>query len=309
MCPYYWMHYERTEPKAVKDGLKAKSQRGSIGETWWSKRWVAVLESFDLGSRLSRGKSYARKGQVIGIDVKEGSVKARVQGTFSQPYKVTIELEPFTNEEWGRVLKVMAEKAAFSAHLLSGQMPKNIEEAFSGCGLSLFPGDGSDLETNCTCPDWSNPCKHIAAVYYLLAEEFDRDPFLIFKLRGKGKDELMEELRALRCQGAMQEEIQKSGSMPGCLPGVSAASIADSVKPLEECLDSYWQMGKDASEMQIKPRPPEVENAILKRLGSSPFIIGKSNLTDLLREAYSLAGRRAVEREGLLDEDSSDRQA
>ncbi|MDD1761358.1 MAG: SWIM zinc finger family protein, partial [Methanothrix sp.] len=242
----------------------------------------------------------------IGIDVKEGSVKAKVQGTFSQPYKVTIELEPLTNEEWEKALKVMAEKAAFSAHLLSGQMPENIEEAFSVSGLSLFPRDGSDLETNCTCPDWSNPCKHIAAVYFLLAEEFDRDPFLIFKLRGKGKDELMEELRALRCQGAIQEEMQKTGAMPGCLPAAQAASSADSVRPLEECLDSYWQMGKDALELQINPRPPEVKNAILKRLGSSPFKIGKSNLTDLLGEAYRLAGRGALKREGLLDEDRSE---
>ena len=83
MSPY-WSYYEKTSPKEVKNGLKAKSKRGSIGETWWSKRWVGVLESFNLGARLTRGRSYARKGQVISIDVKPGVVQARVQGIISR---------------------------------------------------------------------------------------------------------------------------------------------------------------------------------------------------------------------------------
>ena len=123
MSPY-WDYYEKTSPKAVKNGLKAKSKRGSIGETWWSKRWVSVLESFDMGARLTRGKSYARKGQVISIDVEPGVVQARVQGSFAQPYDVSIKLVPLSPEEWEKAIAAMASKAVFSARLLSGEMPQ-----------------------------------------------------------------------------------------------------------------------------------------------------------------------------------------
>jgi uncharacterized Zn finger protein len=284
MSPY-WSFYEKTEPKAVKNGLKAKSKRGSIGETWWSKRWVAVLESFNLGARLTRGRSYARKGQVISIDVKPGFVQAKVQGTFSDPYNVSIKLKPLSQAEWTKAAQAMTAKAVFSVRLLSGEMPQNIEEAFSESGVSLFPKKKDDLKTDCSCPDWSNPCKHIAAVYYLLAEEFDRDPFLIFKLRGRAKEEIIEDLRAIRSAGA--EEESESTSFPVC-------PVQESAKPLQECLDCFWQKDSKLDLLQINPRGPEVDNAILKRLGDAPFTLGKSNLAALLADAYEIAGKSAL---------------
>ena len=211
---HYWQYYEPARPKEVKNGIKAKSKRGCIGETWWSKRFVGILESFDLGARLTRGRSYARKGQVISIDVQPGIVRSEVQGTMSEPYAVKIELEPLSAAQWDGAVKAMASKAVFAACLLSGEMPQNIEEAFSDAGISLFPKKSRDLKTDCSCPDWSNPCKHIAAVYYLLAEQFDLDPFLIFKLRGKTKEEILEALREKRATGAVEgqiESIESSG--------------------------------------------------------------------------------------------------
>ena len=138
MTPY-WSYYEPAKPKKVENGLKAKSKRGCIGETWWSKRWVSVLESFDLGARLTRGKNYARKGQVVSIDVDPGIVRAKVQGTGSEPYDVKIKLKPLSDAEWEKATTAMASKAVFAARLLSGEMPQNIEEAFSDSGMSLFP--------------------------------------------------------------------------------------------------------------------------------------------------------------------------
>ena len=285
MSPY-WSYYERSEPKAVKNGLKAKSKRGTIGETWWSRRWVAVLESFNLGARLTRGRSYARKGQVMSISVTAGSVRAKVQGTYPQPYDVIIELKPLDGADWEKAVRAMAAKAVFSARLLCGEMPQNIEEAFSHSGVSLFPQKKSDLKTDCSCPDWSNPCKHIAAVYYLLAEEFDRDPFLIFKLRGKERDELMQELRAMRCEGSQAESED-----------LAAVSLNwEDIRPLQECLDCFWESGTALQSLEIRPRRPEVEYAILKQLGDSPFSVGKSNLRLLLQEIYSLAGENTLNR-------------
>jgi uncharacterized Zn finger protein len=284
MSPY-WSYYEPAKPKEVKNGLKAKSIRGCIGETWWSKRWVKTLESFNLGARLTRGKSYARKGQVVSIDVNPGIVRARVQGTGSEPYDVVIKLKPLSDAEWDKAASAMASKAVFAARLLGGEMPQNIEEAFSESGLSLFPSKGRDLKTDCSCPDWSNPCKHIAAVYYLLAEQFDCDPFLIFKLRGRSKEDIMEAMRKMRSAEAVEEA-----------DGISRSSqdAREESRALEECLECYWQSGGELDLLEVNPRAPDVEGAVLKRLGQAPFYIAGVNLAALLPKAYEKAGKAAL---------------
>jgi uncharacterized Zn finger protein len=284
MSPY-WSYYEPAKPKEVKNGLKAKSKRGCIGETWWSKRWVKTLESFNMGARLTRGKSYARKGQVISIDVNPGIVRARVQGTGSEPYDVVIKLKPLSDAEWDKAASTMASKAVFAARLLGGEMPQNIEEAFSESGLSLFPSKGRDLKTDCSCPDWSNPCKHIAAVYYLLAEQFDCDPFLIFKLRGRSKEQIMEAMRKMRSAEGVEEQ-------DGVLR--SSQDAQQESRPLEECLDCYWQRGGEIDLLEVNPRAPDVEGAVLKRLGQAPFYIAGVNLAALLSKAYEKAGKAAL---------------
>src|SRR5262249_52716413 len=163
--------------------IKTQSKRGAFGESWWAKRWIAVLESFDIGARLGRGRSYARRGQVLSVDINEGRVKAKVQGSRPKPYDITIDVRVLGRADWDKVIRELAGLALFAAKLLAGEMPQDIEKLFQDAGLSLFPEKLRDLTTKCSCPDLSNPCKHIAAVYYLLGEEFDRDPFLIFKLR------------------------------------------------------------------------------------------------------------------------------
>ncbi len=185
-------YYEPSRPISVKGGIKAQSKRGKFGESWWANRWIAVLESFDIGTRLRRGRSYARRGQVATIEIASGDVKATVQGSRSDPYEVNINVKPIAREDWKRLAASLSNQIIFAAKLFAGEMPQEIEQAFKDVGLSLFPEKLRDLETNCSCPDWSNPCKHVAAVYYLLGEEFDRDPFLIFKLRGTDREGFLE---------------------------------------------------------------------------------------------------------------------
>jgi uncharacterized Zn finger protein len=280
----YWGYYKPAKPKEVKEGIKAKSKRGAIGETWWSKRWIAVLESFDMGARLTRGRSYARKGQVVSIEVQKGIVTAKVQGTRSKPYSVRIQLNPISEPDWEQVTEAMASKAIFAANLLSGEMPHDIEDAFSEAGLSLFPSTKKELATNCSCPDWANPCKHIAAVYYLLAERFDEDPFLIFKLRGRTKSEIIDALRDKRASSAESEAK------------TSASDTGERVIPIAECLDSFWLAGDALDSFSVNPNRPEVENAILKRLGDAPFAIGKTNLASVLAKAYEVASGAALKK-------------
>ena len=170
-------------PRSVKGGIKAQSKQGAFGKSWWAKRWIQALESFNIGARLGRGRSYARKGQVTAITIDKGRITGMVQGSRPRPYHVTITVKGIATSGWKKLVKTFSAQALFAAKLLAGQMPQNIEEVFNTAGLSLFPTQLKDLHTDCSCPDWSNPCKHIAAVYYLLGEEFDRDPFLIFKLQ------------------------------------------------------------------------------------------------------------------------------
>jgi len=286
-CGYY-RYFPPSSPKRVKDGIKAKSRKGDIGETWWSRRWIEVLESFNMGARLYRGRSYARQGQVISIDVQAGLATARVQGSRSKPYDVRIQLKPIPEKDWKKVTEAMASQAIFAAKLLSGEMPQNIEEAFTGVKISLFPTSRKQLETDCSCPDWANPCKHIAAVYYLLAERFDEDPFLIFKLRGRTKDVIIKELREKRAK-RLPRESTHSSDREGFPPG-------EPTLPLEECLKGFWQAGEALNSFTVQIATPPVEATILKRLGDSPFAIKGHNLTSLLSKAYGVVSRAALQK-------------
>ncbi|MDI6886134.1 MAG: SWIM zinc finger family protein [archaeon] len=213
-------------------------------------------------------------------------------------------MDPISEPDWDNVTDAMASKAIFAAKLLSGEMPLDIEDAFSEAKVSLFPASKKELKTECSCPDWANPCKHIAAVYYLLAERFDEDPFLIFKLRGRRKGEIIDALREKRAAAATAEE--KSEAITETAVSISG----EKVRPLEECLDSFWQAGDALDSFSVNPAPPEVENAILKRLGDVPFSVGKVNLVSLLPKAYKVASRRALQKaSGELEEGAENRNA
>jgi len=181
---YDYGYFPAARPIKVEGGIQSRSQRGAFAANWWAKRWLSVLDSYGIGSRLQRGRSYARSGQVLNVDVQPGLVKARVQGSRPKPYNVEIQVSALPDKEWERVLDTISEQAIFAAQLLDGTMPQEIETAFEAARVSLFPTSTRDLDTNCSCPDDSNPCKHIAAVYYLLGEQFDHDPFFNFHIAG-----------------------------------------------------------------------------------------------------------------------------
>src|ERR1700722_9960896 len=234
----------KSTPIRVEGGLQAKSRRGAIGDTWWSQRFIAVLESFGLGTRLQRGKNYARTGQVLSMEVTAGQVTASVQGSRSRPYRVFIETRVPAAAEWEAVERSMASRAAFVAPLLAGEMPREIEEAFAGSSGSLFADTPGDLETACSCPDSSNPCKHIAAVFFLLAEAFDDDPFLIFAWRGRGKEELLAGLRRRRRPAAVDSDHDvRTGNVEGT--------------ELPESGPFGWPLGQDDASADPQSMSPE----------------------------------------------------
>ena len=154
-----------------------------------------------MSGRLQRGRSYARRGQVIEFSLAAGKVTARVQGSRPQPYRVTISVRPLTAAQWREVESRLAGQALFRARLLAGEMPAEIEQVFADCGTPLFPASARDLRMDCNCPDWGVPCKHLAAVCYVLAEAFDADPFAMLAWRGKGRDDLLAALRGKTAAG------------------------------------------------------------------------------------------------------------
>ena len=294
----YWDYFEPSRPIKVEGGIKTRSEHGAIGSTWWSKRWISVLESFNMGARLTRGRSYARQGQVLSIDVQPGQVKAKVQGSRPRPYNVEIHLKPLSDQDWDKVTDAMADQAIFAAKLLAGEMPTNIEEAFSVVQLSLFPTAARELETDCSCPDWANPCKHIAAVYYLLAERFDEDPFLIFKLRGRTKEQIIEILRHKRAASLPAESASPS-------PDADDSTPADNALSLEDHLDTFWQAGEALDSFTVNPTASRVDKAILKRLGDAPFTVAGQNISSLLAKAYDTVDTASREYVSHLEEEQS----
>ena len=271
----FYEYYPPSRPRRVDGGIKAQTQRGAFASRWWAKRWIAVLESFNIGARLGRGRSYARQGQVLDIQIAPGEVKAKVQGSRASPYRVSIQLKPLSAAEWRKLTQAMAAEARFGAKLLAGEMPNDIEEVFQAEGLSLFPRAHGDLKTGCSCPDYSNPCKHIAAVYYLLGEAFDQDPFLMFRLRGMEREALLAQLGEVA-----SDEDAEAAMPPEPLP----------IDPL-----AFWNppsLPDAAAGPLLAPAKPA---ALLRRLGPFPFWRGERSPLEELEPIYAAMGRSALE--------------
>ncbi len=274
--------YPKSKPKAVKGGIKAQSKTGAFGKTWWAKRWIAVLESFDIGARLGRGRSYARKGQVTAIDIGPGKVTAKVQGSMPKPYAVTIEIPKLGAKDWEKLVRELNAQAVFAAKLLAGEMPQDIETAFAKAGLSLFPKSLKEIGTDCSCPDYSNPCKHIAAVYYLLGEEFDRDPFLLFRLRGMDRETVC---------GRLSAPGVKPQTAESALAAKPQAAVAE---PLPQDASAFWANTSLPADWCGDVRLPPVSAAGPKRLGGFPFWRGTDRFLDALAPTYSASAQRGL---------------
>ncbi|MFF4938953.1 SWIM zinc finger family protein [Micromonospora sp. NPDC000729] len=297
-------------PVRVEGGLRARSTRGAIGQSWWSRRFVEVLESFALGSRLTRGRAYARRGQVLRLDVSPGEVTAEVQGSRPRPYPVRIGLAAYPEKTWRRIEAELAGQAFFSARLLAGDLPAELEELFADAGAPLFPAEIDELDQRCGCPDFAVPCKHLAATFYLLAEAFDADPFHLLHWRGRSRADLLDRLRTLR--GAQSGSPDGSGGpatgrggpggaeAPGAgldsaattgVPVVGAARALAGLPAVEPDAepDRFW-----LSPVALPDRPPTLATGpelLLRQLGSPGAGIGGPGLAERLRRAYREFGR------------------
>ncbi|MDX3226244.1 SWIM zinc finger family protein [Streptomyces sp. ME19-01-6] len=185
----------------------------AFAATWWGQAWVRALEDSTLDAgRLSRGRTYARKGMVGDVIVAPGQVKAPVQGSRPRPYRSAVHLPVLTDRQWDTLLDAIAARAGHVAALLDGEMPEDLVEDAGTADVPLLPRP-TELDPECSCPDWGHPCKHAAALCYAIAARIDDDPFLLFALRGRTREQIFTALRARRT-AASPTPVQPSAGVP-----------------------------------------------------------------------------------------------
>lgn len=271
--------FRRNKTIKTDAGIKARSKRGKFVKNWWASRWIETLEGLIDPGRLRRGQNYARRGQVLSIEETKNGIEARVQGSRPAPYKVKIRLSKLSKQQWEQVLDTLADQAIFSAQLLAGEMPQEIETVFEAAGASLFPASAEELQTECSCPDPAIPCKHVAAVHHLLGEQFDEEPFLLFRLRGRSQEQVLQALRQRRA--ATAETVADSPAEP-----------AEAILPLADSLAHFWDSGQPLAGLKTTIKPPAASLPILKRLGQPSFLSG--DIFDLLGPAYEAISDTAI---------------
>lgn len=258
-----------------------------FGLTWWGQRWIEALEALGAvyANRLPRGRTYARKGTVAELKVAAGVVTARVQGSRARPYRVELRLPVFDAPTWEAVIVALASRIRVSAALLDAQMPEDVDELLAEHGVSLFP-TARELATSCSCPDVANPCKHVAAVHYVLAQTFDADPFLLMALRGRERGELLAALAAARAG-------------PGGGPGVLVHDDADDAPLTVDALRAgeLLRARGELTAITVRPQPPQDAGAFLRQLGPPP---GPAGLDGELQAVVRAAAEAAWE---LIDQD------
>ncbi|MEC4017521.1 SWIM zinc finger family protein [Streptomyces sp. H27-D2] len=202
----------------------------AFAATWWGQAWVAALEDSTLDSgRLSRGRTYARKGMVGEIAVAPGRIKAPVQGSRPRPYRSSVHLPVLTDSQWEALLDAIAARAGRVAALLDGELPADLVEDARGAGVPLLPKP-TELDPECSCPDWGYPCKHAAALCYAIASRIDDDPFVLFALRGRTRERIFAELRTRRTA-----DRPAAGQAPAGVPAAAAyARWAEETRSLPE---------------------------------------------------------------------------
>jgi uncharacterized Zn finger protein len=221
----------------------AGSEPRAFGRTWWGRAWLEALEQRARldPDRLPRGRDYARSGAVGELTLAAGEARALVRGRKNEPYQVRIRVRRFADEEWDRVLEAIAARLGHAAALLDGELPPEIADDAAGAGLDLLPG-GGEVGPRCDCPDDADPCKHSAAACYLIADALDADPFALFLLRGRTRDQVLAGIRARR-RGAGPADGD-----PGRRPGADGGAVAGDGQPAGD-------VGVDARSAYLVPVP------------------------------------------------------
>ena len=265
-----------------------------FSRTWWGDRFIQALEEFTDDNRLKRGRSYASGGKVKSFEIEQNQITARVRGSvnpyfgvYKEPtYNIEIKITPITKTKWKQAIDKLSSKASIISRLLLNEVPENIEDTFSELGLHLLPHSRKDFKTSCSCPDYANPCKHIAGVYYLVASQLDQNPFLLFELRGLSKTELQEKLAASPLGQALSSQLNAEEipieTSTSFYPKLEKKAITHKPNPKE-----FW-LGKKRLPQTIEVANQSGVSAILvKKQGDYPSFWDKDNsFIEAMEELY-----------------------
>ncbi|MFZ9739458.1 MAG: SWIM zinc finger family protein [Prochlorotrichaceae cyanobacterium] len=271
----------------------------STSQQWWADQWLELINQYRFKKRLERGWKYAREGNVLSIRFEHQQVIAIVQGTDPKPYKVSLGLDPLTDEDWEFVINLLSQRAIFPAKLLAGEMPPNIEDVFAASGLRLFPFQLSEVRSRCSCPDKANPCKHVSAVYYLLGDRFREDPFVIFQLRGRTRSQILAALQQKRLSPEADSAAPESPT-----PAADHRNPNVPEAPVATNLDRYWHYDQPLDSSLVVIAPPANGSTPLDILGPLPLpalgtcppeqlVLQQQALEKALREVYQQMAQQA----------------
>lgn len=248
-------------------GIRAQGPRSAGQRAWWMRRWTAALEAMHLGSRLGRGKNYAVSGQVTRLVIEGPHVTAQIVGSRPEPYEATLDFTAADDAAYARIASALKAEPMLLARLLVDDLPTEVEAVFRDAGVDLFPvgghrtaPDGSrtyDITTRCSCPDYANPCKHLAAVFCLLGEEIARHPSTLLALRGVEIEELFDDSESA------------THAKPGATPAGGLAVRQEELAPVNV-------------------------TALVKRLGPIPFWRGSERCVERLTKIYERVAPTAL---------------
>jgi uncharacterized Zn finger protein len=267
--------------------------KSEFGRSWWSQRFVSAIEQFMDSGRLSRGRSYARGNKVKSFTIKNGTVKAQVRGSvnpyfgvYKEPtYNITIEFSEISEANWTAVIAFIASKAGFLSKLMMNEIPENIEEAFATLGMHLLPSNRQDLTTKCSCPDYSNPCKHIAGVYFLVGAELDRDPYLLFELRGMPREKFQKALEATPLGKSLAQELTGKNIEPQPIASYYPNPTPQPIKVND--VRSFWMGSKRLPKTIDLPTASPVAGILVKKQGDFPeFWKSDASFLEVMQDFY-----------------------
>lgn len=246
------------------------------GNTWWGEQWLHALAHIDYDNRLPRGRTYAGKGAVRNLTLQGGTVQANVLGSRSQPYRVFIQVPPLPRKQVDQLLDVLVTDPGVIARLLNRELDPTVSELARHLGIAVFPSRWKDLVMECSCPDWAVPCKHLAAVIYVISREIDSNPFLVFTLRGV---DLIQQLKTRGINIAHEAEAD--------VPGLSALLTDDGIT------DGEVQSDLAALEKLVYASLPDLAEPLLAVLTPRPVFYPEGDLRDVIQRILARAARHA----------------
>ncbi len=255
----------------------AQQRRTTFGQTWWGQQWIKVLEHLDQSGRLARGRTYANNGSVASIAFEGNKIEARVKGSTPKPYKISYKIEPLSGSDKARLVSLIADNPLYLTQLLNRQLPNELYADCERKGIALFPRSWRAFNSSCSCPDWGDPCKHRAAVLYLVANEIDKNPFLIFELRDF---DLFKSLEALGFASADQKDVE-------------ILDVADLRQPFENTEEiDFLPDAALYNALDFSTIPPVSEN-LLSLLSDNPLFYRTGNFKQILQKFYVETAKKA----------------